>query len=112
MPLNPASLIFALQEWVEKKILGHLQPLRVDYDDSFLKIELLPWAHMTAILAGFLVLMVVVSLASGSWTGLIVALFFGALPALLLTLASQNPDNHRRQQITAIDPRYQARRLW
>lgn len=77
MPFDPSYLVLSFLQWVREKILGYLKPLRVDYDESILKIELLPWMHMPAMLGALLLVIALVCAFEGSWTAMIVVVFFG-----------------------------------
>ena len=87
MAFDPSSLIMPVIGWVRDKILGYLKPFRVDYDETILKIELLPWAQMPALLGGLLVIIALVCVFDGSWTLLLVVIFFGGGATVLASWA-------------------------
>jgi hypothetical protein len=77
MAIDPSFLVVPVIEWVQDKIRARLNPLRVDYNEKVLKIELLPWAQMPALLGALLVVIALVLVFEGSWTALFVVVFFG-----------------------------------
>ena len=87
MPLDPSSLVLPVLEWVREKILGFLKPMRVDYNEAILKIELLPWTQMPALLGALLLVVALVNIFTESWTFLFVVVFFGGGATVLASWA-------------------------